>query len=84
MRRARRRIGRVGDPEPADRLAVTVAILTGLQKHGVRTVEVGQVLGWLTTDPYAASAAAELAAPPDPRRDPMTGCLPVTAENPGS
>jgi len=83
MRRTRRRIGRVGTPEPADRREITIAILAGLQRHGVRQVEVGQVLGWLTDDPYAGTAAAELAAPPDPRRDPMTGCLPVTAENPG-
>lgn len=84
MGRARRRIGRIGQlPPPAERLDMTVTILRGLQSHGVTSVRVADVLGWLTTDPHAASVAAEIVAPPDPRRDPLTGCLPVTPGSPG-
>jgi hypothetical protein len=64
----------------ADRQALerTVASLQALAGAGLQHVEIAKVLGWLGVTPPAQSAGFSLPEL-DPRADPITGCLPVTA-----
>jgi hypothetical protein len=69
----------------ADRQAVerAVASLQALAGAGLQHVEITRVLGWLGVAPPAQPAGFALPEL-DPRADPITGCLPVTAHQPGS
>jgi hypothetical protein len=66
----------------ADRYAVERAknSLLALQGAGHTVVEIPKVLAWLGSDATVTEALAEPVEVPDPRADPITGCLPVTPD----
>ena len=79
MRRPRRRPRKLAsehDCLAARRSAALAAELNSQAADGKQYVLIGRVLEAL--DPGGLRSAP----PPDPRADPLTGCLPVTAEVP--
>lgn len=67
-----------------ERLEWVVSILTGYREHGIKVVSVREMLAMIEDGEILAAEkpdpdAGVPAAPLDPRADPMTGCMPVTA-----
>jgi hypothetical protein len=67
-----------------ERLDWVVSILTGYQAHGIKVVSVREMLAMLEDGQVLAAEKPDpdegVPAALDPRADPMTGCMPVTAE----
>lgn len=87
-RRERRRAWRRGRPvtelhdcTAAEAVRRTTALLSALAGLGYQAVPISQVLQWIDPGGQVVATAEQLQPPLDPRADPITGCLPVTAES---